>query len=53
MNASLVELVQDDGGKIGKQRVLLEARRQNAFGDDEQPRVAVDEDAHAAPPVVE
>src|SRR5688500_520831 len=36
MNASLVELVEDDGREIGEQRVLLKARRENAFGNDEQ-----------------
>ena len=40
MNASLVEFVEDDGREIGKQRILLQARRQNAFSDDEQARVA-------------
>ena len=40
MNASLVEFVEDDGREIGEQRILLKARRQDAFGHDEQPRVA-------------
>ena len=40
MNAPLVELVEDDGHEIRQQRVVLEARRENAFGDDEQLRFA-------------
>ena len=40
MNASLVEFVEDDGGEIGEQRILLKARRQNAFRDDQEPRVS-------------
>ncbi len=40
MNASLVELVEDDRREIREQRILLEARRQYAFGHDQQPRVA-------------
>ena len=40
MNASLVKLVEDDRGEIRQERILLEPRRQDPFGDDEQPRVA-------------
>ena len=40
MNASLVELVEDDRREIGEQRILLEARRQYAFGHDQQPCVS-------------
>jgi hypothetical protein len=40
MNSSLVELVEDDGGKIREQRIVLKARRQNAFGDDQKARLS-------------
>ncbi len=40
MNASLVKFVEDDRREIREQRILLKARRQNAFGDDEEPRVS-------------
>src|SRR5205814_4167183 len=38
MDAALVELVEHNGSKVRKQRVLLEARRENAFGRDQEPR---------------
>ena len=40
MNASLVKLVEHDRREIRQQRILLKARRQDAFGDDEQARVS-------------
>jgi hypothetical protein len=40
MNAPLVKLVDDDRREVGQQRILLEARRQDTLGDDEQPRIA-------------
>ena len=40
MKASLMEFVEDDCGEIGKQRILLQARRQNALSDDQEPRVS-------------
>src|SRR5687768_10513974 len=40
MNASLVEFVEDDGCEIGEQWILLKARRQDAFGHNEQSCVA-------------
>ena len=36
MHASLVKLVDDDRPEIGKQRVMLEAGAQHAFGCDEE-----------------
>ena len=38
MKAPLVELVDDDGAEIGEQRILLEARGQNALGRHQQSR---------------
>ncbi len=40
MNASLVKFIENDRREIRQQRILLKARRQNALGDDEQPRIA-------------
>ena len=40
VNASLVELVEDDRREIRKQRILLKPRGQDPFGDDEQTRIA-------------
>ncbi len=40
VNASLVELVEDDRREVREQRILLKARRQYPFGDDEQTRIA-------------
>ena len=40
VNAALVELVEDDRAEIGEQRIGLQARGQDAFGHDQQPRVA-------------
>ena len=42
VNASFVELVEDDGCEIRKQRILLQPCGQNAFGDDEQSRIAAE-----------
>ncbi len=39
VNAALVELVQHDGGEVGEQRIPLQPRGQDPFGDDEQPGV--------------
>ncbi len=36
VDAALVELVDDDGGELRQQRIALHARREDAFGDDEQ-----------------
>ena len=38
VNAALVELVEHDGPEIREQRILLQPRRQHAFGRDEQLR---------------
>jgi hypothetical protein len=40
VNAALVELIEDDGGKLGEQWIVLQTRGEDAFGDHEQPRVA-------------
>ena len=40
MDASLVELVQHDRGEVREQRILLQARRQDPFRDDEQTGIA-------------
>ena len=37
MDASLVKLVEHDGAKVGKQRIALQPRGQDAFGSDEEP----------------
>ena len=42
VNASLVELVEDDGGEVGEQRIALQPRGQDAFGDDQQPGVGAE-----------
>ena len=42
VDAALVELVEDDGGEVGEQRIALQPRGQDAFGDDEQPRVGAE-----------
>ncbi len=39
MNAALVELIDDDRGDVAQQRIALQVRGQDAFGDDEQARV--------------
>jgi hypothetical protein len=36
MNAALVKLVEHDDTEIGQERILLQARGQDAFGGDEQ-----------------
>ena len=38
MDAALVKLVEHDGAEFGEQRIALQARGQNAFGDDQQAR---------------
>ena len=42
MHAALVELVEDDRGDIGQQRVLLQARGQDAFGREEHACLAAE-----------
>ena len=42
VDASFVKLVEDDRREIRKQRILLQSRGQNAFGHDEQARVAAE-----------
>jgi len=37
VNAALMKLVEHDGAKRGEQRILLQTRRQHAFGRDEEP----------------
>jgi hypothetical protein len=39
MDAALVKFVDDDGRDVGEERILLQVCRQDAFGDDDQPRV--------------
>ena len=39
VHAALVKLIDDERGDIAQQRILLQVRGQDAFGDDEQPRV--------------
>ena len=39
VNAPLVKLVDDDRAERREQRILLQPRRQDALGGDEQPRV--------------
>ncbi len=39
MQAALVELVEDHGGHVRQQRVVLQAGGEDAFGDHQQPRV--------------
>ncbi len=40
VHAALVKLVEDERRDIAQQRILLQVRGQDAFGDDEQARVA-------------
>ena len=40
VHASLMKLVDDDCCHIAQQRILLQIRGEDAFGDDEQARVA-------------
>ncbi len=40
VNAALVEFVEHDGREVREQRIPLQARGENAFGDDEQPGVS-------------
>ena len=40
VHASLVELIDDERRDIAQQRIVLQIRGEDAFGDDEQPRVA-------------
>ena len=42
VDAALVELIEHDGREIGKERILLKARGQDAFSDNEHPRVAAE-----------
>ena len=42
MYAALVKFVEDDGREIRQQRIVLQARGQDAFGHDEQPRVGAE-----------
>ena len=42
VDAALVKLVEDDGAEVGEQRIALQPRGQDAFGDDEQPRVGAE-----------
>ena len=39
VNAALVKLIDDERGDVAQQRILLQVGGQDAFGDDEQPRV--------------
>ena len=36
MDTSFVKFVEDDGAKSRQERILLKARRENAFGSDQQ-----------------
>jgi len=40
VDAALVELVEHDRTELGGERIALQPRRQHAFGDDEEPRLA-------------
>src|SRR5712672_3646359 len=42
VDAALVKLVEDDGGEVRQQRIALQARGEDAFGYDEQPRVGAE-----------
>jgi hypothetical protein len=42
MHAALVKFVEDDGRELRQQRIVLQARGQDAFGHDEQPRVGAE-----------
>ena len=40
MDTAFVKLVEDNRREVREQRILLQSRGQDAFGDDEQPSVA-------------
>ena len=42
VDASLVKLVEHDGAKVGKQRIALQPRGQDAFGSDEEPCIGAE-----------
>ena len=39
---ALVKFVENDGAEVGEQRIVLQPRRQHAFGHDQQPRVGAE-----------